>query len=238
MKMNKLFFFASIISATIGTVHAGIVYETSALGELTGSRDSGLVGGVDILTGGDLSSFLITWAITPVAGHYHYVYELSGTTGPALGISHFALELSSTCTAGSTCISNATVNSSDVQSALNFGVNSSDNGDPGLPTAFYGVRFAPVVSSTQLPITVAFDSDRTPIYGDFYVKAGQGVVGHGGAAWNSGNTSANNSTAAIDFIPRPDTGTVNESATPEPASFLLLGGGLVALGLVRRRQRR
>lgn len=238
MKVTHLFLFALAVTGTIGTVGASVVYTTSALAELTGSRDIATIGGVDVLNGGDLSSLFISWTITPIADQYHYSYELSGTTGPGLGISHFALELSSSCTFDSTCITNATANGANVQSTLDFGTNSSANGDRGVPTAFYGVRFAPA-SATQLPISVAFDSDRPPIYGDFYVKAGQAVVGHGGAAWNQGNTLGNNSTNIIDFIPRPDTGTSGEDVgdVPEPASLLLLGGGLVLLGLVWRHQR-
>src|SRR5207237_4957924 len=129
MKLNNLFLLALAVAGTVGTVRASIVYQTSALTELTGSRDTFAIGGIDVLNGGTFSAFSINWTITPIAGQYHYVYELSGATGDGLGISHFALELSSSCTLNSTCIANATVNGTDVQSSLVFGKNSSANGN-------------------------------------------------------------------------------------------------------------
>src|SRR5215813_10716532 len=169
MKLTNLLPFALSIAGVIGQLRADTIYSTPALGELTGSRDVSWIGGIDVLTGGDLNSFLINWTITWNAGEYHYLYELSGTSGPGLGIGHFALEVSDTCTSNSMCIANAMVNGLDVQSTLSFGTNTSSNGDPGLPSSFYGVRVSPA-SATQLPITIAFDSDRAPAYGDFYIK--------------------------------------------------------------------
>jgi hypothetical protein len=64
-----------------------------------------------------------------------------------LGLSHFALELSNGCTSDAACITNATVNGSDVQGILNFGMNSDANGDPGLPFSFYGVAHSAMALS-------------------------------------------------------------------------------------------
>jgi hypothetical protein len=215
---------------------AAPIYESSAVTELSGLRTIPNTAGVQLLGGGDLTALVISWMITPSVSGYHYIYELSGTTGSGLGVSHFALELSDSCTSATACVANALVNGQDVQGTLTFGTNSSANGDPGLPTAFYGVRFAPQ-SATQLPVVISFDSDREPVYGDFYVKAGQGIVDHGGAAWNYGNTLGNISSDSVNFIPRPDTVSVT-ATVPEPAPYLLFGSGLIILSFVGRFRRK
>jgi len=241
--MNKsanLIAFALAVAAGAGHLRADAIYATSVVSELTGSRNMSSGGGVNLLAGGDLTEFSMSWTITGNAAEYHYAYEISGSTGPGLGFSHFALELSDTCTVSSACITNAIVNGVDVQSALDFGKNSSSNGDPGLPTNFYGVRFEPW-SATQLPVSISFDSDRAPVYGDFYLKAGRVAEGNGGAAWNTGNTLGNISSTTIDFVPRPDSFRVQSiaaSEVPEPESYVLLGSSLVLFGILQRRLRK
>src|SRR5918996_2228398 len=80
------------------------VYDTSALGELTGARQS-TDGEVVIASGSNYTTFQISWSIAPVAGGYQYQYTFSFTPTSPAG-SHFILDLSDNCTATSGCIVN------------------------------------------------------------------------------------------------------------------------------------
>src|SRR6266852_1251160 len=93
-------------------------YGTSAAGELTGSRDL-----TNVTVSGSFSLFEISWVITLTNGIYHYVYTITGPSGPGLGISHFALNLGGNCVAGGSCVTNATMNAAADESLLIYGAN-------------------------------------------------------------------------------------------------------------------
>ena len=205
----------------------GASYDASALGELIGTR--GPSNGISFVTG---TSFSINWTITQISGGYHYAYSITGVSGPQLGVSHFALNTSTNCTNSNGCVTNAVVNGSAVAStSLVFGPNTSSNGNVNFPGSFFGVRFEGL--GQQLPFTVEFDSVRVPVYGDFYLKLGQGggTLPNGGSGWNTG-ASNHASTNIIDFIARPDT---DVASLPEPGTLAMIGFSLVAIGLCRRR---
>src|SRR5262245_24996008 len=98
-----------------------LVYDTTAVGELSGSRTNLTGGGVDTVNFNSTTTdhFTISWTITnPSAGTWHYIYTFSGTpTGSGgVGLSHFILDTSDNCinlTSGTfadpNCMTNATI---------------------------------------------------------------------------------------------------------------------------------
>jgi len=73
-------------------------------------------------------------------------------------------------------------------------------------------------------------SDRAPVWGDIYVKGGQGY------AFNAGLTNHGSDNVNL-FVARPDTviGRVG-SETPEPSTMVMLGSGLALAAWIRRRK--
>jgi hypothetical protein len=231
---DKLFLRILTVLICAGSIAAGsTAWGTSALGEPTGTRND-LTGTLDAA---GTPGFSISWDITFSSGVYHYSYTLDGPVGPGLGVSHFALELSNNCSASGLTVANAQINLQSVESTLTYGCNTSANGDTNYPGSFYGVRFFPA-TTTQLPITVTFDSVNAPLYGDFYTKLGNGGPSKGDSVWNNGSSAPSDLSSQItDYIPVPlDPGARTLSdAAPEPSTFILIGTGLLAAGFLTRR---
>jgi hypothetical protein len=203
----------------------GAAYDSSALSELTGSRSSA-AGNIAVSVGVSIN---FAWSITPISNGYHYSYTVTGTSGAGMGVSHLVLDLSSTCTsAASGCLSNVSLfGNATALDQLVFDTATSSNGNPNLPagTSIQGARF--FGGGNQLTMTLEFDSPRVPVYGDFYLKLGQGGPSNGGSAWNVG-VSNHTLESILSFVAVPDTVSV---ATPEPAGLAIVG--LVLLGLGR-----
>jgi hypothetical protein len=204
---------ACVVFAVPGA-YATPVYGLPA--DLTGSRSegSGIVSTGNWLgTGGTIS-----WVITPLPGSlFGYTYTFTNFQRP--GISHFILDLTDDCVgvlADPGCVTGFT-------GPTEFRGFGPEPGNPGFPTgsSIVGVKFDVGLNS------YSFVSNRSPVWGDFYIKGGSNS-----AAYNSGLTN-HASADTQDFIARPN----GVAAIPEPASLALMGGGLTALGLLARRKR-
>jgi hypothetical protein len=100
--------------------------------------------------------------------------------------------------------------------------------NPGFPASasIVGLKFDDTVG--EAPFTVTFDSNRAPVWGDFYVKGGNDSF-----AYNTGLTD-HLSDDPNDFIARPNGAT---APVPEPGTLAMLGLGLAGLSQWSRRKR-
>jgi len=143
------------------------------------------------------------------------------------GVSHLLLETAPTFTLGN--ISNSNVRSISVGTFGDEG-----NSNPYIPSTLYGIKFDNL-NGTHVHIT--FDSDRAPMWGDFYAKGGK-TGGTFNTVWDEGYAASNPL-----FLPANGTlsnhlltpGAFSEIPTPEPlaATFLAIG----AIGILYRSRR-
>lgn len=180
----------------------------------------------------DWTPIRVNWTVSEVApGIWHYEYVL--TCGKR-SFSHWLLETSDTFSASNlwNLTGNCTFRPNEDIGTWNPGP-----GNPSLPGPLYGIKFTPMGGSPQI-VRVAFDSDRGPVWGDFYAKDGTGYY-----AWNTGFTNPDTDPlappgdGALDYhLLVPDT--VGTTDIPEPGAIALMGTAMGVLALARRRKRR
>lgn len=169
---------------------------------------------------------MISWEITQEGSNWLYVYTLSREDGgwfdgPA--VSHFTLEVSP-----------------DVNPETDFW------DFDGSPVEFGdkdGIENAMKLDyGDNEQLQWSFRSNRIPTWGDFYAIGGSenGNAGVYGAMWNTGFNDPDPldlspSADVTNKILRPDTG---YTPVPEPSTMILMGLGLAAAGVVRRRRQK
>ena len=211
--MKKLLVLALIMFVVPLSAHA-LVYTGSL--SISGG---GLVG-----TGNWANNAVISWTVTQEGSNWLYVYNLSREDGSALerpAVSHFTLEISPNVDTQNDFWD---FNSSSVEFGSFEGIANAmklDYGDDG-------------------QLEWSFRSNRVPTWGDFYAKGGSPNGQVSGTMWNAGFNDPDpmvgpaNDTIGNKIL-RPDT---EYPVVPEPSTMLLMGLGLAAAGVVRRRRQK
>ncbi len=207
-------------------VDAALVWGTSAIGELEGSRDSTAGGGVTATDSWDDGGFTISWVITQnLDSTWTYRYTIDTTGGEQdKDISHFILE----------------VTNSEVPLLLLDGTDgpiegpktwTEGPGNPDMPNDIYGVKFDFGGNDGLASYTIV--TDRAPVYGVFYSKGGRGMIAYSDAL-SFPDYMSNDGLDELAFIVRPNGDGVH--SMPEPSTFVLFSVAAGA-GLLRRRRR-
>ncbi len=225
-KSNRIVFRAVAVCALLALT------ATQSQADLSGSlstSDGGLVG-----SWGTGESTL-SWNVQQLDdGWFRYTYTLTVPGSP--GISHVMLEVSDSFSSEN--LRNLTDNLT-----VAYGIPNNNSGNPGMPAnADWNmlIKFEETSGTSQ---TIAFESDRVPVWGDFYAKGGNDSY-----LYNSGLGYADPLDAAADGVhwTQLDTGAsvahllVPDTYThhmPLPGAMLLGSLGLaVASHRLRRRQ--
>ena len=221
--ITRLASYAYILAATLGLLSATPTYpyyDQAAPDYGVRTVAPVLPGGLTV-TGdskGTWGDAKLTWTITPENGLLRYTYLIEALERPAL--SHFTLDISNNCTIDPSCVTSARVRNEgedwvDIDSLVEIGTLDGITG-----AVKFDVGGMPDFSSS---VTFTFLSNRTPVYGDFFVKAGASTT-----LTNSGFGNMNG-TSHLMYVARPDTGYVNDSQVPEPGSLVLLCTGSIVL---------
>lgn len=237
MKKKLLIALVLLMLFPVG-VNAIPVAETS----WTGSRST--AGGTVVAAGGwDGTSLLpngqgvnngfeIGWNISLDGSVYTYIYTISGVGGLDLGkgLSHWILEVTDPSLRSDFFNFSTPIADGPRTFTPNQG-----NSNPNMPGDIYGVKWEAVEDegTEATTIWVLFQTFKDPVWGDFYGKDGiLGLDGVWTTAWNLGFGEEPDPERLTRWIPTPN------SAVPEPATILLLGIGLGAVGLLGRKRLR
>jgi hypothetical protein len=177
-------------------------------------------------------------------------YSTSGTFG---GGTNGTVCTTTSCTSGGFTLSfvNASSASYTAPTLVDLGqflASFSPSGGTAGLTAFSGVTFTLTIAQTApsggtggffdgITGSLAYNpSSSSLVWSPISTQTAIGVVTYTLVTDNTGNINIQAPTTAEGNNPNPTSVKANVTATPEPATFLLLAPGLVALGMVRRRR--
>lgn len=198
--------------AAIAVVLVAVLCSAAQADMYSGSLSSGngLTG-----VGAWATNATLSWTVdnTSTPGYWHYSYTLSVV---GKDISHMIIEVSDTFT--ETNLFNLGWGPYEI------GIFSESNGNPGMgSSSVFGLK---IDETSGTSVTISFDSDRVPVWGDFYAKDGK----NDGALiylYNSGFS-------APDPIVEPTNDTIdNHLLVPDTTTVIPLPGAVVlgSLGL-------
>ena len=208
------------ISLLILLVFVGSAYSISYTGYLS-SHNNEIDGREACINPGPTT---IEWNVTENPdSSWHYEYTL---TVPAIEseVSHCIIEVSKSF--DNSDIFNESGSFSTIEIMMHVGMSP---GSPSMPEDMYGIKFD---NTTGTTVMIAFDSWRTPVWGDFYAKCG-GCPSN--EAWNMGFGNPDS-----DPILMPINGSivnhilVPDTYSPEPSSILILLIGAIMLRRLKR----
>lgn len=243
---------ALLVFAAMGAVCASSLQAASVsyIGKLayTGPAD-----GVLFVTGFNwLSSTTpaaLSWKVdnitTPGQWHYEYTLSVPDKGGQAADIQRVIIEASNGSSGPAFTIANLSSPTSSpanwIQS-IKVGLHSpSDN--PNLPRNLYGIEFTTVNIDPKL-LTISFDTDRAPVWGDFYARS-YVVNGDFCALYNYGlfktpetdPSDAPCNGSILSHVLVPDSTSIGPAVVPAPAALLLSVVGVPLAGWLRRNRR-
>jgi hypothetical protein len=114
-------------------------------------------------------------------------------------LSHFIFDLSDNCATDADCFKNFSMTGGTGSQA--WGTYTSGNGNPGMLGSIIGLKIN--VGGGGSDFTFAFDSVRTPVWGDFYTKGGNGGS-NGFSLFNAGLSHEVTDSDINHFIAMPD----------------------------------